>query len=271
MQKRVLISFLLLMPVAVALGARPRGPRIVDLTHSFSAETVYWPTAEAFQLEVEFAGRTEKGFYYSANSFCAAEHGGTHVDAPIHFAEGKPTVDEIPLERLIAPGVVVNVSRKARKNPDYLISRGDLLRWEGAHGRIPDGVILLLRTGWGAFYPDREKYLGTARRGSEAVPELHFPGLDPEAARWLVKNRRIAAIGLDTASIDHGPSQLFESHRILFKAEIPAFENVANLDRLPATGFQIIALPMKIAGGSGAPLRIVAVLGPPRPAAKPID
>ena len=166
---------------------------------------------------------------------------------------------------------VVDVARHASKNRDYLVSAGDLQRWEGAHGRIPDGAILLLRTGWGKFYPDREKYLGTARRGPEAVPELHFPGLGPKAARWLVENRQVAAIGLDTASVDHGPSKLFESHRVLFEAEIPAFENVANLDRLPATGFQIIALPMKIAGGSGAPLRIVAVLGPPRRPARPSD
>ncbi len=243
----------------LALGASPES-RVVDLTYSFSGDTVYWPTAERFRLTVESEGRTEKGYYYAANSFCAAEHGGTHVDAPIHFAEGKATVDAIPLERLMAPGILVDVSAKVQGDADYLVRVADLQGWERQHGRIPDGVILLLRTGWGEFYPDRKKYLGTEGRGPQAVPDLHFPGLAPEAADWLVKNRRIAAIGLDTASIDHGPSQLFRSHEILFEAEIPAFENVAHLDQLPSTGFRIIALPMKIEGGSGGPLRIVAVI-----------
>ena len=234
--------------------------KLVDLTYPFSEETIYWPTEEGFRLKVESAGITEKGFYYAANSFCAAEHGGTHIDSPVHFAQGMPTVDQISLDRLIAAAVVVDVSGKALSNPDYLVSVADLTAWEKKHGKIGAGDILLLRTGWGRFYPDREKYLGTARRGKEAVPELHFPGLDPEAARWLVENRRVAAVGLDTPSIDRGQSTLFESHRILFKAGIPAFENVAHLDQLPEKGFHILALPMKIQGGTGAPLRIVAIL-----------
>ena len=125
---------------------------------------------------------------------------------------------------------------------------------------MPDGIIVLLRTGYGAFWPDREKYMGTAELGAEAVEKLHFPGLDPEAAKWLVQERKIHAIGLDTPSIDRGQSSLYESHQILFKANIPAFENVANLDQLPESGFTVIALPMKIRDGSGGPLRIVAVL-----------
>ena len=104
------------------------------------------------------------------------------------------------------------------------------------------------------------RYLGTAERGAEAVAKLHFPGLDPDAARWLVANRRIDAIGIDTASIDFGQSTLFESHRALYAANIPAFENLTTLERLPATGASIIALPMKIGGGSGAPLRAIAIL-----------
>ena len=234
--------------------------KIVDLTHSFSDQTVYWPTAEGFRLTVDAAGMTDKGYYYAANSFCAAEHGGTHIDAPVHFAQGMPSVDQVSLERLLAPGIVVDVGQKAARNADYLASVQDLTEWEKKNGNIAGGVIVLLRTGWGKFYPDRKKYLGTDRRGAEAVAELHFPGLDPAAARWLAENRKIGAIGLDTASIDRGQSQLFESHRILFKAGIPALENVANLDALPVKGFDVIALPMKIEGGSGAPLRIIAIL-----------
>jgi kynurenine formamidase len=241
--------------------AMPDG-RLIDLSHPFDADTVYWPTASGFELTVDFAGMTDKGYYYSANSFCGAEHGGTHIDAPIHFAEGHATVDQIPLERLMGAAVVIDVSDRCQDNPDYLISTADIEQWEITNGRLPDGVIVLLRTGYGAFWPDRVRYMGTDERGPEAVAKLHFPGLDPETARWLVANRSISAIGLDTPSIDYGQSSFFESHRVLFAADIPAFENLANLDLLPATGFVAIALPMKIAGGSGGPLRAVAIVPP---------
>jgi len=241
------------------LAAQTRGA-IIDLTYPFSAETVYWPTADGFRLKVEAAGVNEKGFYYSANSFCAAEHGGTHLDAPIHFAQGAPPVDRVPLERLIGPGVVVDVRERAARDRDYLVSAEDLIAHERAHGPIPEGAILLLRTGWGKVYPDRRRYLGTDRRGAEAIAELHFPGLAPAAAEWLVRNRKIGSIGIDTASIDRGQSQRFESHQILAKAGIPGLENLARLDELPAKGFEVVALPMKIAGGSGAPLRVIARL-----------
>ena len=239
-------------------GDRFSSGRWIDLTHDFSSATVYWPTADSFKLEEVFKGVTEKGFYYSANKFSAAEHGGTHVDAPIHFSEGKRTVDEIPLSNLIAPAVVVDVSDKALKNRDYQVGVPDFNGWEIRHGKIPDGVIVLLNTGYADFWSDKVKYMGTADRGADAVAELHFPGLDPKAAQWLVKERSIKAIGLDTPSIDFGQSVLSESHQILFSENIPAFENVANINKLPATGSFVIALPMKINGGSGGPLRIVA-------------
>jgi kynurenine formamidase len=254
------VLFFLFTVSAAAATPQTARQELIDLTYPFSVETIYWPTAEGFKLSVDAAGITEKGYYYAANSFCAAEHGGTHLDAPVHFAQGKPAVDRITLERLVAPGIVVDVQKAAAGDPDYQVSIRDLTEWEKQNGRIPDGTIVLLRTGWGKRYPDKVKYLGTDRRGAEAVPLLHFPGLDPAAARWFVQNRNIAAIGLDTASIDRGQSQLFESHRILFEAGIPALENIASLDLLPAKGFQIIALPMKIQGGSGAPLRIIATI-----------
>jgi kynurenine formamidase len=230
----------------------------IDLTHDFSEETIYWPTAEEFKLDSVFEGMTEKGYFYDANNYSAAEHGGTHIDSPIHFAEGKQTVDEIPIERLVGPAVVINVSEKALADPDYLVGVEDFTNWEKEHDEVPEGSIVLLNTGYAQFWPDRVKYMGTDKRGPEAVKDLHFPGLDPKAAEWLVENRSIKAIGLDTPSIDYGQSQLFESHRILFKENIPAFENVANLDKLPPKGAFVIALPMKIKRGSGGPLRIIA-------------
>jgi kynurenine formamidase len=256
-----MLSFVLVNAVAVG-QRRPilLSGAIVDLSYAFAPETVYWPTAEGFHLQKDFEGITEQGFYYSAYKYSAAEHGGTHLDAPVHFAKGRLSVDEIPPAQLIGPGIVIDVSRQCATNPDYRITTADLVSWEKRNGRIPSGAIVLLRTGFGRFYPDRKKYLGTDERGPGAVAKLHFPGLHPDAALWLTRNRSIKAIGLDTASIDYGQSTLFESHRILFEKNIPALENVANLHRLPTRRFSIIALPMKIKGGSGGPVRIVAIL-----------
>jgi kynurenine formamidase len=234
---------------------------LVDLSHAYGADTVFWPTAaEGFRLQKDADGITEAGYYYAANSFCTAEHGGTHLDAPVHFAEGRQTVDQIPLERLLGPAVVIDVTAESASSADYQVTVDDFTRFEAEHGRIGDEAIVLIRTGFSSRWPDAARYLGTAERGPAAVANLHFPGLHPDAARWLVANRPVRAIGIDTASIDHGQSTLFESHRILYAANIPAFENLAALDRLPARGADVIALPMKIAGGSGAPLRAVAIL-----------
>lgn len=236
------------------------GGRLVDLTHAFDAQTIFWPTEEAgFVLEPVFAGTTERGWWYAANRFRSAEHGGTHLDAPLHFAEQGASADAIALERLVAPAVLVDVSRAAATDPDYRVGVSDLEAWEARHGRMPEGAIVLLRTGHGAYWSDRTRYLGTSRRDPEAVAELHFPGLHAEAARWLAL-RRVAAVGLDTPSIDHGPSQDFEAHRVLAAHGVPIFENLAHLEALPEQGFSVIALPMKIGGGSGGPLRAVAVV-----------
>ena len=200
----------------------------------------------------------DRGHFYAANRYRASEHGGTHVDAPIHFAEKGQTVDQIPIEQLIGAAVVVDVTAQAAENPYYQVTVADFEAWEKEHGRLPSGVIVLLCTGFARFWPKAKTYLGTEQRGAEAVPGLHFPGLHPDAARWLIANRPIKAIGLDTASIDYGQSKLFESHQILLGKNIPAFENVAALDQLPTTGALVLALPMKIKEGSGGPLRIVA-------------
>ena len=232
----VVVLILVVPAMAQKSGAFPSG-RIVDLTYAFDANTVYWPTAEQFKLETDFEGMTDKGYFYSAYRYSAAEHGGTHLDSPVHFAKGHYTVDELPLQQLMGAAIVIDVTAQCAKNPDYLVSVADFENWEKRNGKIPAGTIVLLRTGFGKFYPDRKKYLGTEERGAEAVAKLHFPGLDPVAARWITTNRSIKAIGLDTASIDYGQSTLFESHRALFEKNVPAFENVANLDQLPVKGF----------------------------------
>lgn len=234
--------------------------RWVDLTHTLGADSVFWPTADPFRHDTVSEGMTPGGFYYSAYNIFTSEHGGTHLDAPIHFAEGRETADEVPLENLIGPGAVVDVSEAALADRDYRFTVADLLAWEAEHGRLPDGAIVLFRTGYDRFWPDPAAYMGTAERGTDAVPLLHFPGLSPDLATFLVEQRSVRAIGLDTPSLDYGQSTDFMVHRILLGRNIPGFENVAGLDQLPPVGATIVALPLKIRGGSGGPLRIVARL-----------
>jgi len=232
---------------------------VVDLTYAFDEHTLYWPSSPSgFELKRLAYGPAPGGYFYSANAFSAPEHGGTHLDAPVHFSEhGKP-VDQIPAEQLIAPAVVIDVTAKTATNPDYLLSVDDVKAWESRNGTIPRGAIVLLRTGWGKRYGNRKAYFGDDTPG--ATDHLHFPSFGAEAVRLLITQRRVGAIGIDTASIDYGESHDFIVHQIANSEGVPGLENVANLDRLPERGAWVIALPMKIAGGSGAPLRIVALV-----------
>lgn len=230
----------------------------IDLTHEFSEETLFWPTASTFKLDTVFAGQTDSGYHYEAYEFFTAEHGGTHLDAPVHFAEGKQSVEQLSIDQLTGRAVVIDVTANVQDNRDYQIMTEDIRNWETSNGEIADGAIVLFYTGMSTYWPDAETYLGTANRGAAAVAELSFPGIHPETAQWLVENRSIKATGLDTPSLDYGQSTLFETHRILFEENIPGFENLANLHQLPAKGAYVIALPMKIKNGSGAPLRIIA-------------
>lgn len=236
------------------------GGEIVDLSHPYDDATIAWPTSSPYRLEKVAEGITAGGYYYAANNLFTAEHAGTHIDAPRHFAETGMTVDQIPLERLVGPAMVVDVSEAASRDRDYQVSAADLEQAESANGRIPDGAILIVRTQFSQRWRNPADYLGTSARGESATTQLHFPGLHPDAARWLVANRRINAIGIDTASIDYGPSRDFASHRALAERNVPIFENLTFLERLPRRGASIMALPMKVTGGSGAPLRVVAIL-----------
>lgn len=255
-------SILALLCAGVARAAPIDESRVVDLTHPFDAAAVYWPTARPFTLDSVARGHTPAGYWYAANEFCAAEHGGTHVDAPVHFAEAGRDAAGIPLAQLMGPAVVVDVRARAGTDPDLQVGVADLEAFEAAHGRIPDGAIVLVRTGWGVRWNDRRRYIGDDTPGDAS--QLHFPGVGRAAAAWLTTERRIDAVGIDTASIDHGPSRTFPAHRVLAAAQVPVFENLAGLERLPATGAFVIALPMKIAGGTGGPLRAIAVLPAPR-------
>ncbi|HEX6048756.1 MAG TPA: cyclase family protein [Gemmatimonadaceae bacterium] len=233
--------------------------RMVDLTHALNSRTLYWPTSPtAFKLDQLSYGPTPGGWFYSAYAFSAPEHGGTHLDAPIHFGEGHDTVDRIPLEKLIAPAVVIDVTAKTRGDDDYRLTSDDVAAFERANGRIPAGSIVLLRTGWSSRWPDRKAYLGDDTPNDAS--SLHFPSFGVEAARLLVQERHVAAIGADVASIDYGPSKDFMVHRIAAAANVPGLENLTNLNLVPPTGAIVFALPMKIEGGSGGPVRVVALV-----------
>lgn len=252
-----------------ATAAAPLGPphldlataRVVDLSHSYGADTLFWPATPpvTFELTVLHHGPTPGGFFYAANKFCSPEHGGTHMDAPLHFAEGKWSAAEVPVERLVAPAVVLDVRKQAATDRDYRLTPANVTAWEARHGRIPAGAIVLLRTGWSERWPDRLRYFGNA--STSDASDLHFPSYGAEAVKVLIE-RQVSALGVDTASIDHGPSHDFPVHRLTAAANIGGLENLDHLDVIPETGAWVVALPMKIAGGTGGPLRAVALLPP---------
>ena len=252
------VSFTLATTVLRAQKIEISPEKIVDLTYDFDATTVYWPNAKSFDWQKEYWDMSPRGYWYAAGHYSASEHGGTHTDAPIHFSRDGTTVDQISLKTLISPAVVIDVSDACAKNNDYRLSVDDITTWEKQHGKIPDGALVLARTGWGKYWPDKKHYLGSDIPGDINV--LHFPGLSVAAARFLATQRKINGVGIDTASMDYGPSRLFEVHAVILGAGLYGLENVAHADRLPPTGATIIALPMKIKGGSGAPTRIIAVL-----------
>ena len=250
--------------VAAGCSQQPPADRFagewIDLTHTLDSDAVFWPTAAEYRHKEVAHGDSPGGWFYSSYDISLSEHGGTHLDAPEHFAKGAQTADEVPLSRLIGPAAVIDVSRSSAADRDYRFTAQDILDWEKANGPLPEGAIVLFHTGLDSFWPDREKYMGTALRGQEGVDALHFPGLSQKAAELLANERKVAAVGLDTPSLDYGQSKDFIAHRILLAKNIPGFENVANLGQLPPRGAMVIALPVKIRDGSGAPLRIVALV-----------
>src|SRR5687768_17389743 len=255
-----LLSVLLFCACATSRGIDLASAELIDLTHTYDEQTLYWPSSPParFELKELAYGRTPGGYFYSSYAVCTPEHGGTHLDAPIHFAEGRRTADQIPLTQLVAPAVVIDVTAKSAADADYRLTADDVRQWESAHGAIESGTIILLRTGWSSRWGNRKAYYGDDTPGS--TENLHFPSYGEDAARLLVTERRVAALGVDTASIDYGQSRDYIVHRIANGADVPGLENIAHLERVPLRGAWVMALPMKIGGGSGGPVRIVAVV-----------
>lgn len=244
--------------LAVLGGCMSREATVIDLTHPFDDRTIYWPTNQSFEWEKTDWGMTERGYWYASANFSASEHGGTHMDAPIHFGQSRQTLDEIPPDRLLGPAVVIDIRDSCQDNPDYTLTVEDIRRWEDVHGRITPEDLVLIWTGWAAFWPDKQQYLGSQTPAD--LNTLHFPGFSREAAAFLVHKRHVRGVGIDTASIDSGQSRQFLAHRVFSEANVFALENVARLDRLPPRGADVIALPIKIRGGTGGPARIIAIL-----------
>lgn len=253
-----------LLAAAPGCDSGPRGPadplegfRIVDLSHAFDDTTVFWPTGQPFRHSRTAWGRQPDGYWYSSYDLAMSEHSGTHLDAPIHFAEGKAAIGQIPLEDLAGPLAVVDIEAQCAEDPDYAATRADLDAFEKSHGPVSAGTIVLFRTGWSRRWPDTLAYLGDDTPGR--ADNLHFPGISADAARWLLE-RSVAATGIDTASIDPGTSQDFAAHQVLAEGSIPILENVASLAGVPERGAHLLAFPMKIGIGSGAPCRIAALV-----------
>ena len=249
---------LVLLGISGCLSPLPSPQTVIDLTYPFDEHTIYWPNNAPFHWEKTSWGHTHQGYWYASGMFSASEHGGTHLDAPIHFAESGWSVDEIPLTHLTATAIVLDIRSQTSSNPDYMLQVEDIAQWEKQHGSIPYNSIVFLLTGWGQYYPDPSRYLGSPT--PQDSTSLHFPGFSGESISFLVKNRSIYGIGIDTASIDPGQSNTFQAHQILGKANRFAIENVANLERLPPYGAVVTALPMKIKGGTGGPARVIALV-----------
>jgi len=227
---------------------------VVDLTHTIDAGAPAFELSKEPAYQAKTVATIEKDHYF-ARTVSLPEHFGTHIDAPAHFVRGLWTVDQIPPERLVAPVVVLDVSASVKSNPDYRLSVEDVASWEQANGPIPPGTIVLARTGWDARWNSPKDY-----RNADAKGVMHFPGYSVEAAKFLVEGRNVLALGIDTLSVDYGPSQDFPVHQYSLTHSVYHLENVANLDRVPANGALAVVAPMKLEGGSGSPVRILALL-----------
>lgn len=242
-------------PVAPTLDELCSGRlRIVDLGYTLNDKSPFWPGEDYEPFRLKTIATLEKNGVLSKAFFCP-EHLGTHLDAPNHFEANQPAVHELKPESLFAPGVVIDIAPQAGADADYQLSVRDITEWETTHGRIPDGAVVLLHSGWGRFWTNYPRY-----KNQDVMGKLHFPGYSPDAARLLVKERGAKGIGIDTLSMDHGPSKDFQVHHIVNGAGRYGLENVANLDQLPPRGFHVIVAPIKIETGSGGPTRIFAVL-----------
>ena len=226
--------------------------RVLDLSYAINDKLVPWPGDEKF-FEAKVNASVEKNGYFT-RSFWMLEHYGTHLDAPAHFPPGKTTVDQIPVKQLFGPAVVMDVRAQSGKDADYQLTAARIEEWEKQNGRIPEGAIVLLRTGWASRWPDVQKY-----RNQDAQGKMHFPGFSAEGAKLLI-GRKVSGLGCDTLSIDYGASSDYAVHHLSLGAGLYHLENLADMSELPETGAFLVVAPIKLEGGSGGPVRVFALL-----------
>jgi kynurenine formamidase len=227
--------------------------RVIDLSYAISDQLVPWPGDEKW-FAAESHATIERNGYFT-RSFWMLEHYGTHLDAPAHFAPGKATVDEIPVKHLFGPAVLIDVRGDGAQDADYQVPPQRVAAWERAHGRIPEGAIVLLRTGWAARWPDAQRY-----RNQDTQGIMHFPGFSAGAAALLIE-RKVSGLGCDTMSVDHGASGDFAVHHMALGAGLYHLENLTNLGDVPETGAYLVVAPIKLQGGSGGAVRVFAIVG----------
>src|ERR1700676_4362872 len=225
--------------------------RVVDLSYAINDKLVPWP-GDARWFEAQVNATIQKDGYFT-RSFWMLEHYGTHFDAPIHFPPGKTTVDQIPAKQLFGPAVVVDVRAEGAKDADYQLPAARVEEWEKAHGRIAEGSIVLLRTGWASRWPDAQKY-----RNQDAQGRMHFPGFSADAVKLLIE-RKVSGLGCDTLSVDYGASEDFAVHHLALGAGLYHLENLADLSAVPEAGAFLVVAPIKLESGSGGPVRVFAI------------
>lgn len=255
----LLLSTVVFIVCNIGNAESHKAMRVVDLTHAHSHKTLYWPGVPPNNFTILSRGRaTPTSYWYEGNYFATAEHAGTHLDSPSHFYEGGWRAQQIPIERLIGPGVILDVREKASTNPDYRVSVQDLRDWEKSFGEMPPGAIVIMNSGWDRHYPNKSMTFGTDTPSDPAT--FHFPGFHEDAVDWLARYRSVHVVGVDTPSTDYGQSKTFPVHVILGKANIPGLENVANLNKLPQSGSMIYVGAIKLFDGSGGPARTFATI-----------
>ncbi|KAL5015296.1 hypothetical protein ScPMuIL_009566 [Solemya velum] len=230
--------------------------KTVDMSHDLSIATPFWVGMPRFNFTILNRNNTSRGFWLENNAFQIAEHGGTHLDAPAHYYKGSWRTQLIPMDSLFGPGVVINVTDKVLTNPDYRVKTSDLSQWEANYGRIPPNAVIIMNSGWQYKFPNKTRVFNTT--DPEDPSTYHFPGWHEEAVQWLVDNRQVNIIGVDTPSTDYGQATHFPVHVLLGKYQIPGLENVANLDNVPKHGAIIYAPVVKLHDGSGGPARVFA-------------
>lgn len=251
---------LTLVLLLISPSVRCDSDSIIDLSHPLNSGTLHWLDARDFELKVTQNGTIRKGdhsYWVQQDEIHLGTHTGTHLDAPCHFARGKWSVADIPLKNFIdRPAAVIDIVQQSLAIRDYELSVEDIKEWEKVNNEISDGAVVLVRTGWSRFWPKKLEYFGT---DTKDLSLLHFPGVHPAAAEWLIENRKIVGIGIDGPSIDNGQSPQTKSHQLFAAKNIYHLENIAQtIHKLPAIGAKLTLLPLKIEGASGVPVTVIA-------------